>query len=173
MSVSILNIRKIPIKKNEEPMISSYKIVKRWYLQDVESNYLVLAAVLISILSNTCVFADEVNLIQNAGFEEDTSGQPSFWSKYDWENKQGVSEFKPDDTQKHSGNRSGCIISNSPNDARYKQVVKVKGNTYYRLSCWIRTENVGLDNKGANLSVEGILDTSRDIKGTSDCNGKM
>jgi len=48
------------------------------------------------------------------------------------------------------------------------QPIKVKGDTYYRLSCWVKTENVGTKTKGANISIEGSLDTSRDIRETSD-----
>ena len=122
------------------------------------------------MLSCSQAFAEEANLVINGGFEEELSGQASFWSKYDWEkdaNKKNASEFRLDYTEKYSGNASGCIISTEPNDARYKQVVKSEKNTYYRLSCRVKTENVGAGNKGANISVEGIIDTSRDIKGTS------
>lgn len=111
--------------------------------------------------------AENVNLVVNGSFEEQTSGKASFWNVYDWENKAGVTEFKLDNTEKRSGNLSACIINNMPNDARFKQVIMTKPASYYKLSCWIKTENVGNGGKGANLSVEGIIDTSRDIKGTT------
>jgi len=35
------------------------------------------------------------------------------------------------------------------------QPIKVKGDTYYRLSCWVKTENVGTKTKGANICLLG------------------
>ena len=47
------------------------------------------------------------------------------------------------------------------------RIFAVKGDTFYKFSCWIKTEDVLEDSKGANLSVLNTLTTSRSVTGTS------
>ena len=85
-------------------------------------------------------------------------------------------EFAYDPTGGLDG--SGCIVikSTSPNDARFTfPYEKAYGNTYYRVSAWIRTENVGagsLDGKntpvGANVSILNTYNHSVTYSGTND-----
>ncbi len=126
---------------------------------------LFLVIVIFTLLTSITVFATDANLVQNPGFEQ---GSLDKWEKGSYDNSEGVTEFVVDDTVWYSESKSACIINNSANDARYKQKIKVKGNSYYKLSCWVKTENIGSDFKGANISVDGITDTSNDIRGTSD-----
>lgn len=127
--------------------------------------FLLVLIFLLSFISCNIVFA-QVNSVMNAGFEGGSGDNISAWDKNVWDKNAGVTKIKFDETQKHSGNRSVFITNNSPNDARLEQEINVDKNSYYKLSCWIKTENVGMGNKGANLSVAGILDTSKDIRGT-------
>jgi dolichyl-phosphate-mannose-protein mannosyltransferase len=108
-----------------------------------------------------------VNLVKNSSFEEVTNLKANDWQPAVWNKKVGVSELKIKLGFAHTGNKSLNIINKSINDARLKQTVKVKANTIYRLSCWIKTENVGEHNKGANISIEGELKSSKDIRGTN------
>lgn len=114
------------------------------------------------------VFADTIVPVDNPGFESDNGNGITSWDIYDWKNKNGVSKFSIDYDVKHSGSASLLIKSNFPNDARAVQKIKVKPNTYYKLLCWAKTENVGEDAIGANISVKGITDMSRDVRNTSD-----
>ncbi|MBA2133380.1 phospholipid carrier-dependent glycosyltransferase [Capillibacterium thermochitinicola] len=125
---------------------------------------LFLMAVSVGILTG----AAEGMLPPNGGFEEGVNATVYYWMTHAWDTREGVTEFHWDDTQSYTGQKSVCIVNNEPNDARYKQQIRVKGDTYYRLSCYVKTENVGHDHKGANISVEGIIDTSQDIRGTTD-----
>ena len=59
------------------------------------------------------------------------------------------------------------VTSATPDDARFTREVAVEPATLYRLTCRVRTENVGTTARGAGISVTGILDGSRDIKGNS------
>lgn len=127
-----------------------------------------LPVILLFFISWATVLADSANLIPNPGFEEGSNGEPYFWAKNAWDNNGGVTVFMWDDSQKHSGTKSVCILNNSPNDARYRQQVKAETNSYYKISCWAKTENVGMNNKGANISADGILDTSNEVKGNSE-----
>lgn len=112
-------------------------------------------------------FAEVKNLLANPGFEEIANGGPAGWYQNVWDKNDKVTELKVDDTEKHSGSKSLLVINNSVNDARFVQDIKVDENSYYKLSCYVKTENVGNDKKGANISVVGLGDTSNDIKGTS------
>lgn len=121
--------------------------------------------VLFSLLSIIPVFADNNNLVQNFGFEQ---GYLDKWNKQAYTTTDGVTVFFIDDTVSHSGSKSACIINYSPNHSRFNQEIKVKGNSYYKLSCWVKTENVGSDYTGANITVEDILSISKHIQGTND-----
>lgn len=106
--------------------------------------------------------------VQNPGFEEENAGFPSMWSKYDWKASEGSTSFRQDLEVRHSGSSSALIDSPVPNDARFKQEIPCGSDMLYKISCWVRTENVGNDAKGANLSVDGITGTSDDLRGTGD-----
>lgn len=110
------------------------------------------------------VFAESSNLALNPSFEEKDAGSPYFWSSGSWEDS---GKFSLDESISHTGKNSVCITNEKPTDSRYKQQINVKGSTYYKLSCWVRTENAGKATKGANISIDGLLDTSTDIKGTT------
>ncbi|KKR28323.1 MAG: Glycosyl transferase family 39 [candidate division CPR2 bacterium GW2011_GWD2_39_7] len=113
----------------------------------------------------TPAYAENTNLVANPGFEEFDGNDPYFWTSGSW---QDDGAFTLDTSQMHSGKSSALIINEKATDARYKQEVKVQSNAYYRLSCWIKTENVGTQTKGANISIDGLLAVSQDIKGTSE-----
>ena len=114
------------------------------------------------------VLADDGNIMVNPSFEQGSGPIPFGWTTWQWDTGAGVTEFRVEEGDAHSGNRFVTIINNKENDARLKQVVKVEENTIYRVSCLIRATNVGTDKKGANISIEGRLETSRDIRGTND-----
>ena len=125
------------------------------------------AALIIAFLLSfaTPAYAESTNLAANPGFEEFDGGDPYFWTSGSWQND---GAFALDTAQAHSGKSSALIINDKATDARFKQEIKIKSNTYYRLSCWIKTENVGMEAKGANISIDGLLAASQDIKGTSE-----
>jgi len=99
------------------------------------------------------------NLLMNSSFEEGTDS-PLWWVKDAW--TMPYSTFEWSSVFAHSGIRSVKISNNTANDARWTQTVNVLPNSTYRLSGWIKTENVAhtLENPinsaydgGANLSV--------------------
>lgn len=107
------------------------------------------------------------SIIQNGGFESISGNSVHAWLHELVLDKPGVTGFTADETVKHSGLRSICITNHFPNAGRYIQEVRVKPNTLYKLSGWIRTEDVGLNGKGAYLSAGGEAIATRDINGTS------
>ena len=112
---------------------------------------LITAGVLILVIAAALVISSfvgfqpkGVNLIKNGGFEEAQNGLPLEW--YTESYLAGVDfSVQPD------GAEGNCarIISNTYNDARFVQKVAVNPNAVYRLSAWVKTENVsaksGLD----------------------------
>lgn len=106
-------------------------------------------------------------MLKNPSFEGINGEQPSDWTFDAYNKKDGITVYGIDHTNAHSGDQCIFIESRYENDARFNQLVHVKENKLYKLSGWIRTENVGTDGKGANLSIEGKLTTTKDIKGTN------
>lgn len=125
-----------------------------------------LILIMFALLSPSYAFAEGEPIIFNPSFEEGTGHIPSGWNTWQWNTSQGVTEFKTEEGEAHSGNRFVTITNYSENDARLRQTVRVTENTIYRVSCRIRTKNVGADKTGANISIEGRLETSRDLKGS-------
>ncbi len=79
-----------------------------------------------------------------------------------------ITEFGLDETISHTGSISAYISNNSPETIpSILEDIPVKGDTFYKFSCWIKTEDVLEDSKGANLSVLNTLTTSRSVTGTS------
>jgi len=78
------------------------------------------------------------NSLLNGGFENGDY-LPTSWLPDSWASG---AAFIWDNTQAYQGNRSIKISLATPNDARWVQGVTVQPNTDYRLSGWIKTENV-------------------------------
>lgn len=110
------------------------------------------------------VWAENPNLVKNPGFEEAEGNDPYYWVSGSWENN---GKFNLDNTQAHSGKSSALITNSKATDSRFKQQIPVEPGRYYRLSCWIKTEDVGTKEKGANISIDGLIETSQDVKSTS------
>jgi len=97
-----------------------------------------------------------VDLLFNGGFEEGNT-LPVLWSQDAW--TASYSTFTWDTAQKHSGAKSVKIDNTTANDARWIQTVYVQQNSNYRLSGWVKTDNVAhisgdsWDDAGANLSI--------------------
>lgn len=109
------------------------------------------------------------NLLLNGSFEQGESS-PTGWSPDAWNSSHTV--FSLDSTQAVSGSRSVKIESAALNDARWIQTVSVLPNSYYRLTGWIKTENVAHTGEsvdaGANLCLYGTYTRSEGLYGTND-----
>ncbi|MGE5551472.1 MAG: glycosyltransferase family 39 protein [Bacteroidota bacterium] len=106
------------------------------------------------------------NLIANGGFENVAAGQPEMWSRDVWVQGDDATRFSVETGRAHTGARCAVIESYKENDAKLVQHVRVKPGTVYKLSCWIKAENAGPETKGANITVLGILETSKDLRDT-------
>ena len=107
------------------------------------------------------------NLIDNGSFEDIDNEVPLGWVQRTWS---GEPTFEVEKEFGHSGDNCVKIHSEEGADASWSFQVNLKPNTEYRLSAWIKTEDIGADGFGAQLNLhelqfEGKSDA---IKGTSD-----
>ncbi|MES2663750.1 MAG: phospholipid carrier-dependent glycosyltransferase [Pseudomonadota bacterium] len=113
------------------------------------------------------VYAEE-NLSRNASFEEKTVLLfPEQWQLHHWEETNSITVI-PDDIVFKDGTRSFYLEVSNSDDTRIQQTIKVKPNTWYAFSAWIKTEDVGTNQVGAHISVMGSVEHSPDIRGTQD-----
>jgi dolichyl-phosphate-mannose-protein mannosyltransferase len=107
--------------------------------------------------------------LSNGDFENVSGNLPVGWTPDGWISDNNVTRYYMGTDRPYSGKYYAVIESVQPNDARLIQKIQVKPNTIYRLSCRIKTENVGTDSTGANITIleNGYQDHSYDVNGTS------
>lgn len=120
----------------------------------------IMALLGLFLWTGTCSAAD--NLLRNNGFDNGTAD----WEQDVWSHGDTYSRLSADTGVFRSGGSSALIESFRENDAKWVQNVQVKPETLYKLSGWVRTENIPAGAKGANLSVLGTNDTSADLLDT-------
>ena len=104
--------------------------------------------------------AEEVNLLENGAFElVDRDGLPENWFTDAYVQEPGYTVFTILESEDGHG-RIAEIHNIGENDARFGQVIPVEPDTLYRLSGYIRADNVE-GGHGANLSIEGVYAFSR------------
>lgn len=84
---------------------------------------------------------------------------PAGWIKGMWVTSAGATYIESS-ADAHTGERSALVENVQANDARLEQNVKVKPQTYYRLSAWVKAEECGEGRKGANVSFADVYGTS-------------
>ena len=113
---------------------------------------IVLVIVLIFVICISLFKSNGDNLLKNPGFEKNLSG----WSKYDYFKKyqsdSEISNSSADKDNAQTGKKSAKIENKGMNDVRLYQKVKVKKNTIYEISCYIKIDGalsgeIGEDNE--------------------------
>lgn len=97
--------------------------------------------------------------IADPGFEEGLGS----WEKSSWDDKPAVFETVSDPQR----GMVAHIVLNDDGDARLIQKVKVKANTSYKISCYVKTSGV-VGGAGANIGVHQIPVSGGCIKGDTD-----
>ncbi len=106
------------------------------------------------------------NLIPNASFEDMDGNRPAGWRPVNF-GARGT--FAVDEAVAHSGKRSARISSETGADAGYQIVLPVRPYSKYRLSGFIRVENVVPGtSKGALFNVHGMDIMTPAVSGTRD-----
>lgn len=121
--------------------------------------YVLLILAVLLLLPNAAIAAQD-NLLSNAGFETSKDGIPDTWSQDMWLTDEGVSKLWIDQTQAHSGASSAAVENLKPNHARWTQKVSVKPDTYYKISGFVKTEDIPAASSeqgaGANLFISDV-----------------
>ncbi len=128
---------------------------------------IVCLAVLLSIVAAPVTAAAQAaNLIPNPSFEQQTDGRPTTWRTHVWGGK-GAFEYA---TGGRTGQRCLMIRSDEGADIGWYTVVAVEQMAKYRLSAWIKTENVAADSaRGALLNLHDMQPIQTNaLKGTND-----
>ncbi len=107
----------------------------------------------------------EENLLKNGGFEQVSGALPSDWLKGMWVTTAGATYIETS-SDAHTGERSALVENVQANDARLEQTVRVRPQTYYRLSAWVKAEGCDAGKKGANISFADVYGTSPDVHDT-------
>ena len=144
----------------------------------MKRRFCVLAAALISLLILFLIFVlpswrkpPEIgeNLVKNPSFEKEKKGKPTAWEIESWVKDPEAGRCTLEKGKAYTGTKFVMVESFVPNHVAFTQLIRVKENSIYKIYGWIKTKNVGRGNKGANIGIEGKMDTSKDIKGS---NGK-
>jgi alpha-N-arabinofuranosidase len=106
------------------------------------------------------------SVVPNPSFELAKDGQPEGWKTRTW---QPEASFALDSSAAHSGKNSIKISSVAGADASWMTVVRVKPYARYRLSGWIRTENLEAGtSRGALITLQGTHTRTEPVVGTQD-----
>lgn len=122
-----------------------------------------VAAIVVAALTVAPAFAAR-ELVRNPLLTRGKDGKPLHWKAEGYLMEPGVTTF--DWKVDESGIGVMAIDSKVANDARYVQTVQVSPDTWYRVSAWGRSQNIGATKMGLYLSVMGTFHNSRDLRGT-------
>jgi alpha-N-arabinofuranosidase len=129
--------------------------------------YIAIAAVLAIVAfagaAETPAPDANVNLLPNAAFETARRDQPRGWRTQTWA---GKAEFSHP-TEGREGTRCVAVASTTGADAAWTTTVSLEPFAQYRLSGWIKTENVA-GARGALLNLHGRDEATKAIVGSSD-----
>ncbi len=108
----------------------------------------------------------EENLLKNGGFELlNASGLPAEWTTEAYITQQGYTQYSVTGGAREGQN--AVLVENfGSNDARFAQIVSVEPDTVYKLSGFVRTENIPDAGMGANLSIADVYVFSDGVYGT-------
>ncbi len=116
--------------------------------------------------ASVCQAQVPVSVLSNGSFEQQRDGRPEGWRTEKW-NGDGVFEAAPTG---RTGQRSVSIASEKGADIGWAASVPVESFARYRLSGWIKTENVQVKNgRGALLNIHNIQPVATPaVTGTND-----
>jgi dolichyl-phosphate-mannose-protein mannosyltransferase len=125
----------------------------------------VCAIALAGLLGQHVALAADANLILNGNLAKGSGEQPDDWRTEAWVNEPDAFQY----TWTHpTDSAPGQLVVNAlkPNDARWMQSLTLSPG-WYRFSTEVRTENVGTQQTGANISIMEDGAMSPDIRGTA------
>lgn len=122
---------------------------------------LLLAALLLFIVPAGA--EESKNLLVNGSFESlDGDGLPSGWYTDAYVYREDMSQYSITE-EARTGSVAAVVSNLKANDARFAQRVKVEPNSLYRLSGWIRADEIADSGRGANISVSDVYVFSESV----------
>ncbi|MFH1943985.1 MAG: alpha-L-arabinofuranosidase, partial [bacterium] len=112
---------------------------------------------------------ERVGIIPNPSFEESEDGAPKYWKSYRWTSR-SEAQFEHSLSGRGEEGRSVMIASEKGADASWSGNVPVRPFSTYRLSGWIKTENLASKTgRGALFNLHGMDDAeTEEVTGTQD-----
>ena len=123
------------------------------------------AIALLATLGRLVAHGAETNVLLNGTLAKGSGEQPDDWRTEAWVNEPDAFQY----TWTHpTDSAPGQLMVNAlkPNDARWMQSLTLSPG-WYRFSTEVRTENVGAQQTGANISIMEDGAMSPDIRGTA------
>jgi alpha-L-arabinofuranosidase len=110
--------------------------------------------------------ATGVNILANGSFEDMDAKWPKGWRTV---NFQGRASFAVDETVARTGKRSVRVSSENGADSGFQTAVEVKPYSKYKLSGWVKTQDVKPGtSKGALFNIHGTDFMTAAVSGTQD-----
>jgi hypothetical protein len=105
----------------------------------------------------------QANLLQNLDLSAGTGDAPQYWQHDDYTGPPGGVTFEWVNDQQPAELE---VYNYEPYDSRWKQTLHLKPG-WYHFSASVRTENVGVSDTGANVSIMETWIQSRNLTGTN------
>jgi dolichyl-phosphate-mannose-protein mannosyltransferase len=132
--------------------------------------FALIITTLVALFSCSNKNIDETkNLAINGSFENVTDGVPDGWRIDVFNPKNRRVNISVEQGNAYSGEKCAVIENIDIADSKLVQRISVSPKSFYKLSAWIKTENVPEGKVGANISVLPIIaftPSARDTKGT-------
>ncbi|MDP4179595.1 MAG: carbohydrate binding domain-containing protein [Bacillota bacterium] len=132
---------------------------------------IISTALIISVSMIT--YGDGGNIVKNSGFEEVNGDIPTGWAPEAFDKSADAYKISAVDGKGINNSKCLVITNSKTNDSKVFQELKVEPNKVYKISCYIKTENIlnkagaanitVLNGKGVYTSVE-YSDTKNDWK---------
>jgi len=108
------------------------------------------------------------NLLENPGFEQEYGNVPQIWELVEWQEEDANCSFSLEPKVRKKGKNSVKLVHDGLADSRWTQKLFLKPSTYYKLSGWIKTENIQNKGAGAYIQIDGANKKTRELFGTND-----
>ena len=126
----------------------------------------------ILVLCSAAVLAEGENLVNNGGFDDISGideGRPEGWTYHSYEEEYNQNIDNSFGICEPDGERGNVlhISAREDDDVAVYQIVTVEPDSFYRISCYIKTEGVE-GGAGANIALREIIARSSGVFGDSD-----
>ena len=158
--------------------VKLYFICKKSYKcrYEVETGTMIKLSIraIITILLLTLIWPAAIghaanNLLKNASFENVSGTAPNDWGHDAYLKEENITAYTISGAEAHTGSYSAVLENVEANHSRWTQTVSVKPKAIYKISGYVKAEQIGPDATGAHFFIDGVAVTYPDVK---DTNGK-